>query len=152
MVRLGPYKQVFEAHRGSFLRAGCSDVGASALAQAAVAKPLTESALGRPARYFASAIPHATDIPEFDQPEHCYSPVSSKWKIWAMGKVNDEGSWSLRAAIAGLKKPIPNDSRGSSGTTGSNVTEKKLPNILSLSCVHSSEATPWNFNWLILLG
>ncbi len=58
----------------------------------------------------------------------------------------------IRAAIAGLPKPIPNDSRGSSGTTGSNVTEKKLPNILSLSCVHSSEATPWNFNWLILLG
>ena len=48
----------------------------------------------------------------------------------------------IRAAIAGLPKPIPNDSRGSSGTTGSNVTEKKLPNILPLSCVHSSEATP----------
>src|ERR1700745_146307 len=58
----------------------------------------------------------------------------------------------IRAAIAGVPKPIPNDSRGRSGTTGSNVTEKKLPNILSLSCVHSSEATPWNFNWLILLG
>jgi hypothetical protein len=50
MVRLGPYKQVFEAHRDSFLKAGYSDVEASVLAQAIVAKPLPETAYSRPAR------------------------------------------------------------------------------------------------------
>jgi hypothetical protein len=95
MVRLGIYKQVFEAHRGSFLRAGYSDVGASALAQTAVAMPLTETAFGRPARYSASAIPDANSL-EFDQHEHRYFRVFSEWKTCAIGKVNDEGSASLR--------------------------------------------------------
>jgi len=95
MVRLGPYKQVFEAQRGSFPKAGYSGVGASALAQSVVA-PLPETAFGRLARYFASAITHAKSLLKFDQPEHCYSPVFSKWKTWAMGKVNDEASSSLR--------------------------------------------------------
>ena len=96
MVRLGPHKQVFEAHRGFFLKADYSDVGVSAPSQASVARSLTETAFGRPARYFVSAIPHAKNLLEFDQPEHCYSPVSSKEKTCALGKVNDEGSWSLR--------------------------------------------------------
>jgi hypothetical protein len=43
-----------------------------------------------------SAIPHAKSLLEFDQQEHRYSPVFSKSKTWAIGKVNDEGSWSLR--------------------------------------------------------
>src|ERR1700726_1626848 len=96
MVRLGPYKQVSEAHRDSFVKAGYSDVEASALAQVVVAKPLPETAFGRPARYFASAIPHAKSLLKFDQPEHCDSPVFLKCKTWAMGKVNDEASSSLR--------------------------------------------------------
>jgi hypothetical protein len=62
MVRLGTYKQVFEAHLSSFLRAGYSDVGASALAQAAVAKRLIENAFDSPARYSAFATPHARSL------------------------------------------------------------------------------------------
>src|SRR5260370_33846965 len=96
MARLGRYKQVFEAHRGSFLEADYFDVGGSALAQAAVARPLTETAFGRPARCFASALPHAKNLLEFEGPEYCYSRVSSTWKTWAIGEFNDEGSWSLR--------------------------------------------------------
>jgi hypothetical protein len=96
MVRLGRHKQVFEAHRRSFLGTDYSAVGASAPAQAAVAKPLTETAFGRPARCFLSAISHAKSLLEFDQQEQRYSPVFSKSKTWAIGKVNDEGSWSLR--------------------------------------------------------
>jgi hypothetical protein len=117
MVRLGPNKQVFEAHRDSFVKAGYSDVEASAPAQAVVAKPLRETAFGRPARYFASAIPHAKSLLEFYQsegvslkvisalqwkcsmfsdPEHRYSPVISKWKTSAIGKVHDGGSSSLQ--------------------------------------------------------
>jgi hypothetical protein len=62
MVRLGTYKQVFAAHRGSFLKAGYSDVGVSAQAQGAVAKQLTETAFGHPARYSASATRHAKSL------------------------------------------------------------------------------------------
>ena len=94
MVRLGLYKQVFEAHRSSFLRTDYSSLGASAPAQPAVAEPLRETAFGRPSRYFASAIAHAKSL--LGQHEHRYSPVFLKSKTWAIGKVNDEGSWSLR--------------------------------------------------------
>jgi hypothetical protein len=80
MVWLGPYKQVLESHRDSSLKAAYSDVEASALAQAIV----------------ANAIPHAKSLFGFDQPEHRYFPVISKWKTWVMGKVNDEGRSSLR--------------------------------------------------------
>lgn len=89
MVRLGLYKQVFEAHRGPFLRASYSGVSAASLAQAAVPKQLKETAFGRPARYFVSAIPHPTSLLEFDQRRHPYSPVSSKWKTCMLGKIND---------------------------------------------------------------
>ncbi len=96
MVRLGPCKQVFEAHRGSFQKAGYCDVDASALTQAAVAKPLEETAFARPAHCFVPAMQHAKSLLEFDQQEGRYCQVSSKWKIRATGKVNDEGSWTLR--------------------------------------------------------
>ena len=96
MVRLGPYKQVFEAHRGSFHKAGYCDGDASALTQAAVAKPLEETASARPAHCFAPAMQHAKGLLEFDQHEDRYCQVSANWKTWATGKVNDEGSWLLR--------------------------------------------------------
>jgi hypothetical protein len=94
MVRLGLYKQVFEAHRKSFLRTDYSAFGASAPPLTAAAEPLGETAFGRPPRYFASAIAHAKSL--LDQQEHHYSPVFSKSKTWAIGKVNDEESWPLR--------------------------------------------------------
>ena len=114
MVRLGTYTQVFEAYRNSFLKGRYSDT--SALAQAVLVEP-PETTFGRPARYFPSAIPQARSLLEFYQsegvslkvvsalqlkcsmfsdPEHRYSPVILKWKTCAMGKVNDEGSSSLR--------------------------------------------------------
>jgi hypothetical protein len=49
MVWLRSYKQVLESHRDSSLQAAYSDIEASALAQAIVAKPLPETAFGRPA-------------------------------------------------------------------------------------------------------
>lgn len=96
MVRLGPCKQVFEALRGSFLKTGYFDVGVSTVAQAAVAKQLTEAAFGRPAHYFVSAIPHTKNLLAFDQRQHRYSPVFSKWKICAIGKINNDEGSSLR--------------------------------------------------------
>ncbi len=117
MVRLGPYREVLRIPQSSFpqkrlLRCLKPADGASRLCRTA-----PETAFGRPARYFASAIPHATSLVEFYQsegvslkvvsalqlkcsmfsdPEHRYSPVILKWKTCATGKVNDEGSSSLR--------------------------------------------------------
>lgn len=96
MVRHGPYELIFKAPRSCFPKVSYSTVGAFALAQAAVAKLLRETTLGRSVRYFASAIPHAKSLLEFDQHERRYSPVVLKVKACAIGKVNDEGSASLR--------------------------------------------------------
>ena len=69
MVRLGPYRQVFEAHRNSFLESGYSEKESSALAQFIVAQEIPEFALIRPAAYLAPAIPHAKTLLECDQYE-----------------------------------------------------------------------------------
>lgn len=98
MVRHGPYELIFEAHRSFFPKAGYSAFDASALAEAAVAKLLKETAFGRPARYYVSAIPHPTSLLEFDQRRHPYSQVSSKWKTCALGKINDLKKGSKRPA------------------------------------------------------
>jgi hypothetical protein len=96
MVLLSSCKQALESHRDSSLKTAYSDFEASPLAQAIVAKSLPETAFVRPARYCASAIPHSKSLLEFDQHEHRYSPVFSKGKTWAIGKVDDEGRWLLR--------------------------------------------------------
>lgn len=69
MVRLGPYRQVFEAHRNSFLESGYSEKESSALAQVIVAQEIPEFALIRPAVYFAPATPRAKTLLECDQYE-----------------------------------------------------------------------------------
>jgi hypothetical protein len=82
MVRLGPYKEIFEAHRDSFSAAGYSADESSALAQAIVARPIPESYLGQgqsqgkyaTAVYYESAIPSAMLLLEFNQ----YEAVSLK--------------------------------------------------------------------------
>jgi hypothetical protein len=55
MVRLGPYRQVFEAHRHTSHKSGYENES-SALPHASVAARLPEFALIRPARYFALRI------------------------------------------------------------------------------------------------
>lgn len=66
MVRLGPYKQVFEAHRDSFLKKGYSESEARAMAQAIVARPLPEIALSRAASYYESTLAAAKLMLEFN--------------------------------------------------------------------------------------
>jgi hypothetical protein len=69
MVRLGPYRQVFEAHRDSFRKIGYSEKDACAMAQAVVFKPLPESALTCLAPYLESVIPNVKILLEYNQYE-----------------------------------------------------------------------------------
>src|ERR1035437_6406715 len=67
MLRIGPYREVYESHRKSFLETGYSEHDAGALAQLICAQPLPEFALNRTAHFLETAIPNAEIMLEYDQ-------------------------------------------------------------------------------------
>lgn len=107
MVRIGPYKQVYESHRTSFLKAGYSETDAGAIAQRICAQPLPESACIKSAHYLEANIPNAEAMLECDQ----YTGVSTKVSEAiqdniAMFRDNDDPA-RLTALVSGVYPGTP---------------------------------------------
>lgn len=76
-LKIGPYREVYEAHQKSFISIGHSKTDADAIAQAIVSRPLPESALSLRVDYFETILPKVFGLLEFNHYEQVAMQVQS---------------------------------------------------------------------------
>jgi hypothetical protein len=102
VLKIGSYREVYEAHRNHFITVGHSETDASAIAQLIVSRPLPESALHAKASYLESTLPLVSKLLEWDTFDVTMNRVSmAVYGNWSMFEAQGAPSFA-NPEIAGV--------------------------------------------------